>query len=235
MSLVNLGNICSHLQNASKSRLGLTSIPLTKLHLALALGLQKEGFVSKVTLGGRAPPLPPSLREPISVSEGAEITPDKLQEEPWLAFAKPTAQDSGALLKKQIPQENPVSTQISKKILAKTQRTTPTKLTPQESLVSSQVSKEILNNPAHQRLWLGLKYWNNQPVLSAMSLVSKPTKRIWLNSDDLGRIARGRDAGYVKGLSSPGECLFISTDRGVMEVRHCVEKKIGGMVLCRVS
>jgi len=26
----------------------------------------------------------------------------------------------------------------------------------------------------------------------------------------------------------------VSTDRGILEARECVERKIGGMVLCRV-
>jgi len=56
MSLVNLSHVCSHLQNASLARLGLTSIPYTRLHLSLALLLHKQGFLSHVKLGGAAPP-----------------------------------------------------------------------------------------------------------------------------------------------------------------------------------
>lgn len=51
MSLVNLGYICCHLQNVSKVMKPLTSIPLTKLHLQIALGLYKEGFVTSVQRG----------------------------------------------------------------------------------------------------------------------------------------------------------------------------------------
>ena len=65
-------------------------------------------------------------------------------------------------------------------------------------------------------------------------MVSKPKKRIWLDVESLGTIVRGRRAGYVDGLTRPGECLFVSTDRGVLESRECVERKVGGMVLCRV-
>lgn len=81
---------------------------------------------------------------------------------------------------------------------------------------------------------MGLKYWNNEAVLSEMKMVSKPTKRIWMSSEGLGKVMRGHGEGEVKGLTRPGECLFISTDRGIMEIRECVERKIGGMVLCRV-
>jgi ribosomal protein S8 len=65
-------------------------------------------------------------------------------------------------------------------------------------------------------------------------MVSKPKKRIWLDVESLALIVRGRRAGYVDGLTRPGECLFVSTDRGVLEARECVERKVGGMILCRV-
>ena len=155
MSLVNLANICSHLQNASKARLGVTSIPYTKLSLALMLSLQDQGFISSVTRGSIAGP-------------DAEYVP-----------------------------------------------------TTQE-------------NVASRRLWLGLKYYDNQPVLTTMKLVSKPTQRIHLGSEDLKHIAQGTKTSYVEGLQ-PGEALFLGSDRGVFEVREAIERKIGGQLLCRVK
>ena len=56
-----------------------------------------------------------------------------------------------------------------------------------------------------------------------------------MGAEDLGKVARGDRAGYVSGLRGIGECLFVSTDRGIMEVRECVERGVGGMVLCRVN
>ncbi|KAK8165082.1 40S ribosomal protein-like protein S8 [Phyllosticta citrichinensis] len=199
MSLVGLAHVCSHLQNASKARLGLTSISLTKLHLSLALGMQRQGFISSVTPGGPQPPIPFAMQARGDDSGPyGENNPGSymLSKKPWLAYPSP---------------ENPQSE-------------------PQSSAQDVQVPK----NRARQRLWLGLKYWNNEPVINQMTLLSKPTKRIWLNAEDLELISKGREAGYVKGLSKTGECLFITTDQGIMEIRECVEKKIGGMVLCRV-
>jgi ribosomal protein S8 len=161
MSLVTLSNVCSHLQNASKARLGLTSVPSTNMILTLTLALQQSGFLSSVTRGGLTPPPIDSL----------------------------------------------------------------------STYVPEPVTQE---NISTRRLWLGLKYWNNEPVLSKMSMVSKPTKRVWMDVEGLGKIVRGRDANYVTGLTKTGECLFVSTDRGVLEARECVEKKVGGMLLCRV-
>lgn len=190
MSLVNLAHVCSHLQNASKARLGLTSVPLTKLHLTLALGLQKQGFISSVSPGGPTPPPTFALREPPAGGPSAE----QLEREPWAAYPAPGVGDAA----------------------------------------EDAQAQTIPTNKALQRLWLGLKYWNNEPVLNKMTLISKPTKRIWLNSNDLGIIVRGQEAGQVKGLTRPGECLFVTTHRGVLEARECVEKKLGGMILCRV-
>lgn len=93
------------------------------------------------------------------------------------------------------------------------------------------VTKE---NIASRRIWLGLKYFQSEPVMSHLSMVSKPTRRIWLDVDALRDIVRGNSANYVKGLRNPGECLFLTTDRGLLEARQCVERKLGGMVLCRV-
>lgn len=81
---------------------------------------------------------------------------------------------------------------------------------------------------------MGLKYWQSQPVLSKISLVSKPTRRITIDVAGLREVVRGERSDYVEGLRSPGESLYLSTDQGVKEARECVEKKIGGLVLCRV-
>ncbi|KAF2501365.1 ribosomal protein S8 [Lophium mytilinum] len=195
MSLVNLAHVCSHLQNASKARLGLTSIPVTKLHVALMLGLQKQGFISSVTLGGPAPPKPVLLQKPpkyppalLKAAEQAELEAEEAAT-PEVAWGR----------------------------------------APEWSY------KEVVPaNPGQRRLWVGLKYWKNEPVLNKMHLISKPTRRIWVNSDDLAKITRGRESAFVKGLTKTGECMFVTTDKGIMEARECVEKKLGGMVLCRV-
>jgi ribosomal protein S8 len=169
MSLVHLANTCSHLQNASKARLGITSIPNSNFHLRLCLALQNSGFISTVVRGGQRPPPPHKLlSHPSSNTEGAELVP----------------------------------------------------VTPQ--------------NIASRRLWLGMKYWNSEPVLEKMQIVSKPTRRILMDVEGLKKLVLGRSSGYVKGLTRPGECLYVMTDRGIFESRECVERKIGGQLLCRV-
>lgn len=89
-------------------------------------------------------------------------------------------------------------------------------------------------NVASRRLWVGLKYWDNEPVMRNIVPVSKPSRLVTSDLKELSRVARGFEAGYVKGLNL-GETLFLSTDRGVLEVREALERKVGGLVLCRVS
>ncbi|KAL8654537.1 MAG: hypothetical protein Q9210_001448 [Variospora velana] len=178
MSLVNLAHCCSHLQNASLARLGLTSIPSTNLLHTLMLQLQKSGYITSVTIGGPTPP-PPSSLNPI---------------------LDPSADTSGS---------------------------SPSSSNDQPAITQSNVSS--------RRLWVGLKYWNNEPVLHKMAMVSKPTRRVWLGFRDIEALARGNRSGYVKGLRGIGESMYLTTDRGIMEVREAVERKTGGMLLCRVN
>ncbi|KAL2216686.1 40S ribosomal protein S8 [Thermoascus aurantiacus ATCC 26904] len=170
MSLSNLANVCSHLNNCVKARLGLTSIPHTKMHLKLCLALYRDGFISSVVRGGPNPP------------------------PPHLLLGHPAVNDE-----------------------------------------HEGVEPVTQSNVASRRLWLGLKYWQSEPVLSRIELVSKPKRKISLDVPGLRRVVRGQKSGYVEGLRKPGECLYLSTDRGIMEARECVEKNVGGLVLCRVN
>jgi ribosomal protein S8 len=233
MSLVNLAAVCSHLQNASKARLGLTSIPVSKLHVALMLSLQKQGFISSVTLGGPSPPTPVLLqRAPHRITQGQEEGKRDLVQD---AFPTPSVAVADALTKAWEKQNPSLISKSAEQLEAESEARA--KALRKESWGKSpewSYKETVPSNPAQQRLWVGLKYWKNEPVLNKLRLVSKPTRRIWVGSEDLAKITRGRESAFVKGLTRTGECLFVTTDRGVMEARECVEKKVGGMVLCRV-
>lgn len=89
-------------------------------------------------------------------------------------------------------------------------------------------------NIATRRLWISLKYHDNEPVLSQMKLVSKPKKRIHMGIQGLQQLVAGKQHGFVQPLEA-GEVMLLSTDRGViMEARQAVERRIGGQLLCRV-
>ena len=360
MSLVNLAHVCSHLQNASLARLGLTSIPYSKLHLSFALLLQRQGFLSQVKLGGRAPPAScfgngqpdnhqitnhvlssedrrltnreaalsykvrngahrsdleaagfPSVSiefaEKHATKSHDELIANGFQQRAHAvvrsvrrriddeveALAKPgmgidpTAENAG----KEVSRLREEQTAYFRSQLRPAERRLLDECAglPLEEIAShtfsfealqayagpaaSRTLKDIENhgitieamglevdnqpitlrqpeyadphlydeegvvtqaNRASRRLWLGLKYHNSMPVLTRARLVSKPTKRIWLSSRELGGVVRGKAAGEVKGMRQIGEILAISTDRGIMEARDCVERRIGGQVLARV-
>ncbi|KAI1743182.1 ribosomal protein S8 [Xylaria scruposa] len=161
MGILSVVHMASHLQNASRARLGLTSVAHTKYNLSVALALHRAGFISFVTRGGPYPPDPATI---------GTFEPEPLT----------TA------------------------------------------------------NAAKQRLWLGLKYSNNQPVLRTMSPISSPKRHVTANLSALERLARGFDASHQRGLNL-GECMFVSTSRGTLEVREAVERKVGGLLLCRAG
>lgn len=164
MGVINIVNMCSHLQNASRARLGLTSVPHTKYNLGLALALHRAGFLSFVTRGGTHPPDPATI---------ATFEPEPLT----------TA------------------------------------------------------NVAKQRLWLGLKYHagnGGSPVLGSIQPISTPKRPITAKLNKLERIARGMDAHPHRGLNL-GECLILTTSRGTLEIREAIERKVGGLLLCRVG
>ncbi|EJT81650.1 mitochondrial 37S ribosomal protein S8 [Gaeumannomyces tritici R3-111a-1] len=161
MGILSVVNMCSHLQNASKARLGLTSVPNTKYNLRFAMALHRAGLISSVTRAGPTPPPPEAL----------------------LTF-----------------EAEPVTTA----------------------------------NVASRRLWLGLKYWENKPVMQDIEPISKSSRLVQCKLPGLEKLIRGFDHGYIKGLYM-GESLFVGTSCGVLEAREAVEKRVGGLVLCRIK
>jgi ribosomal protein S8 len=88
MSLRNLADLCSKLQNASRSRLGVSSFYLTKSHLSSFLAMQRQGLVQRVTVAGALPPAEFQV-DPESVAELA----DTLKSSPWDAYPNPEEKD----------------------------------------------------------------------------------------------------------------------------------------------
>ncbi|KAJ1787906.1 hypothetical protein LPJ59_005644 [Coemansia sp. RSA 2399] len=89
-------------------------------------------------------------------------------------------------------------------------------------------------NVAERRLWLSLKYYQDNPVLRKMSCISKPSRRITCTSDQLQTIASGKAWSIVKGVI-PGEIVIVSTTKGVLEIQDAVKDGLGGILLARVS
>jgi ribosomal protein S8 len=89
------------------------------------------------------------------------------------------------------------------------------------------------SNAATRRLWIGLKYVDNHPVITKCQLLSRANWRLYLNVRDIENMVKGRRVQTVKGLNM-AECMFIGTSSGVFEARDCIRRNIGGEALCRV-
>ena len=84
-----------------------------------------------------------------------------------------------------------------------------------------------------RRLWLELKYRQNESVLRRMSCVSKGSRRVYMNVEELQRFLAGQRVDFVGGLKI-GEVAIISTTLGVISVHEAIACNQGGEVLCRI-
>lgn len=103
-----------------------------------------------------------------------------------------------------------------------------------EQLLTFEAEPVTSSNVSSRRIWLGLKYIDNEPVMRSLNAITRPKRPINLQLKALERVSRGFESGYVDGLKM-GECLFLATSLGVLEIREALEKKVGGLILCRVS
>ncbi|CCD26488.1 mitochondrial 37S ribosomal protein uS8m NDAI_0H03150 [Naumovozyma dairenensis CBS 421] len=155
MSLNRLANTCAHLQNCSRVRTTLTSIPYTQLQLQFAYTLYKQGFISSLQKGSTNGP----------DTSYVEVTPD---------------------------------------------------------------------NISSRRLWIGLKYRDNKPVLSSCQLISKPKLRITLQVREMKLICSGKSVRQIKPLQ-PGELMLVRTQGTVMDINEAISRNFGGEILCRIK
>lgn len=78
------------------------------------------------------------------------------------------------------------------------------------------------SRPGVSELTIELKYYEGKPVISTISRVSKPGRRVYSKISDLARVANGL------GIS------ILSTPRGVMSDTEARSANVGGEVLCQV-
>ena len=88
---------------------------------------------------------------------------------------------------------------------------------------------------ADRRIWADLKYRNDRPVLSAMHLVSMPSKGVFMDVSELRRICSGRRAQAIQPLRM-GEIAIVRTkskEHEWLEAREALQLNLGGEVVCR--
>jgi small subunit ribosomal protein S8 len=76
---------------------------------------------------------------------------------------------------------------------------------------------------AFNELKLTLRYKENgQPVITSLKRISKPSRRVYVNSKELPRV-----------LNNMGLAI-ISTPQGLMTNKEAGKKKLGGEVICEI-
>ncbi|KAH7882449.1 ribosomal protein S8 [Phlebopus sp. FC_14] len=86
-----------------------------------------------------------------------------------------------------------------------------------------------------RRIWAELKYRDDRPVLSNMSLISLPSKRIYMDIGEIRRICSGRRAQTIKPLGL-GEVAVVRTkskEHEWLEAREAITLGLDGEVICR--
>ncbi|CCC69680.1 hypothetical protein NCAS_0D00990 [Naumovozyma castellii] len=90
------------------------------------------------------------------------------------------------------------------------------------------------DNISTRRLWVGLKYRDNKPVLRSCQLVSKPKLRINLKVPEMKKVCSGQSVRLIKPLQ-PGELMMVRTQGTVMDINEAISKNLGGEILCRIK
>ncbi len=89
-----------------------------------------------------------------------------------------------------------------------------------EGYIRGYAKEEV--RPGVAEITIELKYYEGKPVISEISRVSKPGRRVYSKIADLPRVANGL------GIA------ILSTPRGVMSDTEARGQNVGGEVLCQV-
>jgi ribosomal protein S8 len=87
---------------------------------------------------------------------------------------------------------------------------------------------------SEKRVWAELKYRSDRPVLRKMSLVSQPSRRVYMEPGEVERFVKGSRVKFVNGLEL-GEVALIQSREGWVEGREAVRRGLGGEVVARVG
>jgi ribosomal protein S8 len=90
---------------------------------------------------------------------------------------------------------------------------------------------------AQKRIWAELKYREDRPVLTSMALVSKPSRRVFMDASEIRRICSGRRVQTIKPLGL-GEIAVVQTknkEHEWLEAREALQMRLDGEVVCRAQ
>ncbi|KAF9266421.1 ribosomal protein S8 [Marasmius fiardii PR-910] len=88
---------------------------------------------------------------------------------------------------------------------------------------------------SQRRIWADLKYRDDRPVLNHMELVSRPSKRIFMDLSEIRLLCSGRRTQTIQPLGM-GEIAVVKTkskEHQWLEAREALQLKLDGEVVCR--
>lgn len=83
--------------------------------------------------------------------------------------------------------------------------------------------KEKEDKQTGKKLNISLLYKKNNPALSEVKIISKPSVHYYVTTNDLKKVGRNYGIGIV------------STSKGFMTVKSAIKKNVGGELICRLS
>ncbi|PWN42773.1 hypothetical protein IE81DRAFT_301592 [Ceraceosorus guamensis] len=85
-----------------------------------------------------------------------------------------------------------------------------------------------------RKIWLDIKYTSDQsPVLRQLNVVSKPSKRIFVDEKDLLLLCTGRRAAFVPPFRTGEIGIVDAGEHGWCEAREAIERKWQGELVAR--
>ncbi|GAA5831506.1 hypothetical protein JCM11251_004047 [Rhodosporidiobolus azoricus] len=85
-----------------------------------------------------------------------------------------------------------------------------------------------------KRVWAELKYRKDRPILNKMSLVSHPSRKVFMDKDEVARFVKGSRVKFVPGLRL-GEVALVQSGKEFVEGRDAIRRGLGGEVIARVG
>ena len=82
---------------------------------------------------------------------------------------------------------------------------------------------EVIGKKTKKNLKITLKYSASKPAMRNLIRISKPGRRIYINSADLSKATKGRGI------------IILSTPKGLMTAKDAKAKTLGGEMLCKIN
>lgn len=109
-------------------------------------------------------------------------------------------------------------------------------------MIGSEKGPHVPCHRTKEQVWMDLRYtMSGLPALQEIRCISKPSRRLFADPDELATVASGRcckrllHIGRLKTPLIPGELIAVRTPIGVIDLFSAVKNNVGGEILCSVK